>query len=168
MLKYKNLLIFMLLEKIMLKFVSRFHDRLAQAVRWKTKVTPCVRKLLDKSVEKSRNMRMISRSSNEYQVFEGQTRFCIVLKEKKMVLCMHHKRIEMEDLCHVYYIVKTFRKTYNEIVHLLPKVDIDPKKNDVIVLPPNFKRSVRRPEKNRQIEQGEDQPRTINKKSFHT
>lgn len=67
----------------MLKFVSRFHDRLAQAVRWKTKVTPCVRKLLDKSVEKSRNMRMISRSSNEYQVFEGQTRFCIVLKEKK-------------------------------------------------------------------------------------
>jgi hypothetical protein len=66
----------MLLEKIMLKFVSRFHDRLAQAVRWKTKVTPCVRKLLDKSVEKSRNMRMIS-SSNEYQVFEVKPDFVL-------------------------------------------------------------------------------------------
>jgi hypothetical protein len=53
-------------------------------------------------------------------------------------------------------------------VHLLPKVDIDPKENDVIVLPPNFKRSVSRSGKNRQIEQREDQPRTVNKKSFHT
>lgn len=73
----------MSLEKIRLKFMSMFHDRFAQAVRWKKKITPCVKKLLDKSVEKSRNMRMISRSSNEYQVFEVQTTFCIVLKGKK-------------------------------------------------------------------------------------
>jgi hypothetical protein len=50
------------------------------------------------------------------------------------------------------YIIKIFRKTYNKNVHLLPEVDLDPKGKDVIDLPPNFKRSVDRPEKNKQIE----------------
>lgn len=50
------------------------------------------------------------------------------------------------------YIIKIFRKTYNKIVHLLPEIDLDSKEKDVIVLPPNFKRGVGRPEKNKQIE----------------
>jgi len=66
MLKYKDLFIFMLLEKIRLKLMSRFYNRLAQTVCLKTKTIPCVKKLLDKSIEKFRNIKMIPASSNEY------------------------------------------------------------------------------------------------------
>jgi hypothetical protein len=38
-----------------------------------------------------------------------------------MILCVHHKRIDLEDLCHAYYTLETLRKTYNEVVQSLPE-----------------------------------------------
>ena len=50
-------------------------------------------------------------------------------------------------------------------MHPLPKTNLDPKKRDVIVLPLKLKRSVARPKKNRQRDEGEDQPDTARKRS---
>jgi hypothetical protein len=52
----------------------------------------------------------------------------------------HKKKLKIEDFCHTYYIVGTFRKTYFEVSHPLPEVVLDPR--DVIVPPPNLKSSV--------------------------
>jgi hypothetical protein len=66
-----------------------------------------------------------------------------------VVLCLKHKRIEVEDFYHTYYIVETFKKIYFEIIYLLLKAVLDPEDEDIIVLPPNLKRSVGQPKKNK-------------------
>jgi len=33
--------------------------------------------------------------------------------------------LKIEVLCHAYYIIKTFRKIYNEVMHPLLEVDLD-------------------------------------------
>lgn len=53
----------------------RFHDRYVMAACQKTCTTPDVRKLLDRSVEKSRQM------INKYQVFYGQAKFYVNLNK---------------------------------------------------------------------------------------
>jgi hypothetical protein len=65
-----------------------------------------------------------------------------------MILCVHHKRIDLEDLCHAYYTLETLKKTYNEVVQSLPEAGQDPKKRDVIIVPLNLKTSVGRLRKN--------------------
>jgi hypothetical protein len=60
---------------------------------------------------------MISASANEYQVYEGQTKLCIDLKQghcsyskwimtgipyQYVMTCMHYKRVELEDVCSCY------------------------------------------------------------------
>lgn len=59
----------------------RFHDRYVITTCQKTCTTPDVRKLLDRSIEKSRQMRMIVASINKYQIFEGQAKFYINLNK---------------------------------------------------------------------------------------
>jgi hypothetical protein len=58
--------------------MARFHDRYAQAISWERKTTPCVRKLVDRSIEKARNMGIIPASSYEY----NQTRVCVELDKQ--------------------------------------------------------------------------------------
>jgi len=68
---------------------------------------------------------------------------------KHVVFCLKHKRIEVEDFYHTYYIVETFKKTYFEIIYLLLEAVLDPEDEDIIVLPPNLKRSVGQPINNK-------------------
>ena len=51
--------------------MARFYDRFTQDSTWESKTTPNVRNLLDNYVEKTRNIRIILASSDEYQVYEG-------------------------------------------------------------------------------------------------
>jgi hypothetical protein len=55
---------------------------------------------------------------------------------------MKHKRIEIKDFYHIYYTVKSFRKTYFEVVHPLQEVVLDPKDKNVIILLPNLNKSM--------------------------
>ena len=48
------------------------------------------------------------------------------------------KKIEIEDLYHMYYIIKT----QSQVVHLLPEVVLDLKDENIIVLPLNLKKSM--------------------------
>jgi hypothetical protein len=70
---------------------------------------------------------------------------------KHVVFCLKHKRIEVEDFYHTYYIVETIKKTYFEIIYLLLEAVLDPEDEDIIVLPPNLKRSVGQPINNKKI-----------------
>lgn len=81
--KCRSMPIILLLEKIRLKLMFRFHDRYIYVASWETHTTPYVRELLYRSIEKSRHMRMMTVSSNEYQVFDGQTKVCVDLEKIK-------------------------------------------------------------------------------------
>jgi hypothetical protein len=100
----------MLLKKIMMKLIARFHDRFAQAVSCETIQHPMLEKLLDKSIVKTKYTRMILSSFDEYEIYEGQTKLCIDLEKrqcpcgggimtripcKHMVHYVHHKRVEL-------------------------------------------------------------------------
>ena len=61
---------------------------------------------------------------------------------------VHHKIMDLKDFYHVYYTINTFIKTYNKVVHLLLEADINPNKEEVIVLPPNFKINIGKLRKN--------------------
>jgi len=61
---------------------------------------------------------------------------------------VHHKIMDLKDFYHVYYTIKTFIKTYSKVVHLLLEADINPNKEEVIVLPPNFKINIGKLRKN--------------------
>jgi hypothetical protein len=65
-------------------------------------------------------MKMIPASTNEYQVYESQTKLCIDLKQghcscsewimtripyQYVMTCVHYKRIELGDICSSYYII---------------------------------------------------------------
>ena len=41
---------------------------------------------------------------------------------KYMVSCVHHKILDIKDLCHAYYNVETFGKAYSEVARLYSKV----------------------------------------------
>jgi hypothetical protein len=60
--KYRSMSIVMLLEKIRLKLINRF----AQVASWKTKINPYERKVLDKAMKNSRNLRMIPAIVDDY------------------------------------------------------------------------------------------------------
>jgi hypothetical protein len=38
---------------------------------------------------------------------------------------MHHMKMDLEDLCYSYCIVKIFRKTYSKVLHLLLEAELD-------------------------------------------
>jgi hypothetical protein len=100
--------------------MARFHDRYAQAISWETKTTPCVRKLVDRSIEKARNMGIIPASSYEY----NQTEFVLNWinnnalmvndnSHRHMLPYAHHKIIDRrfmpfvlnrDDLCHLCHL----------------------------------------------------------------
>ena len=61
---------------------------------------------------------------------------------------VHHKIMDLKDFYHVYYTINTFIKTYGKVVHLLLEADINPNKEEVIVLPPNFKINIGKLRKN--------------------
>lgn len=82
---------------------------------------------------------------------------------------MKHKRIEIKDFYHIYYNVKSFRKTYFEVVHPLQEVVLDPKDKNVIILLPNLNKSMGWPKKNRRMgEEEEDGHNNVRKKGSHT
>ena len=84
--KNKAIPIVILLKKIRLKLMDKFHGRFVQSTGWETKTTPYMRKLLDKSIKNGKNMRMILVSNVEYQVCDGQIKLCIDL-DKKNYFC---------------------------------------------------------------------------------
>jgi len=61
---------------------------------------------------------------------------------------VHHKIMDLKDFYHVYYTINTFIKTYSKVVHLLLEADINPNKEEVIVLPPNSKINIGKLRKN--------------------
>ena len=84
--KYKSMPILLLLEKVRLKPITRFHDIFAQSKNQTIKTIPHVKRVFGKFVGKNNNVRMIATIYNEYQVYEGQTRHCINL-EKNYCSC---------------------------------------------------------------------------------
>ena len=42
-----------------MKLLARFHDRFIQASTWESKTTPYIKKILDKYIKMTINMRMI-------------------------------------------------------------------------------------------------------------
>jgi len=44
---------------------------------------------------------------------------------KHVVPYVHHMKMNLEDLCYSYCFVKTFRKTYSKVVHLLLEAELD-------------------------------------------
>ena len=85
-------------------------------------------------------MRMMTVSSNEYQVFDDQKNILADLDKKEcscgkwrmtdiscryVILYVQNKRLNIKDLCDLYYNVETFRKVYS-VIHLLLEVDLDP------------------------------------------
>jgi len=75
--------------------------------------------------------------------------------------------LQIEDLCHAYYIIKTFRKIYNEVMHPLLEVDLDVNDIQYDCSTTNLKKSMGRLRKNRWKEHGEYQPGTIEKGLSH-
>jgi len=101
--------------------MAKFQDRFIHAASWETKITLYIRKMLDKCFENVRNMRMIRANTNKNQVYKGQIRLCIDLEKRhyssgEMIIieiqsihavpCVHHKRVELDDVCCTYYTIK--------------------------------------------------------------
>lgn len=75
-----------IIDSVRLKCMHIFYKSYTKANSWEDKVTPKIKKILDKIVNMSRGLKLIPRRNDEFETHEGPCRFIISLEKKYLYL----------------------------------------------------------------------------------
>ncbi|KAG8365733.1 hypothetical protein BUALT_Bualt17G0002600 [Buddleja alternifolia] len=151
--------IFEWIREYLMKRLQVNRDR-AEA-KWKSRVCPKIRTILDKHTRKVGDCMPIKSNNTHYQISCNDGRqFCVDLGSFSCtyrkwglsgILCKHalcaiyDQEAQLEDYVHSYYIVETYKKVYSHAIYGINSQDLRGDTLYIPPLPPNFKRTGGRP-----------------------